>query len=82
MLNRLIYFPQGIGSLKVMYKWSDCGLEGTIHLKCSVYLWTDWQLVFKWITNLDLHLMRFVKRRVDKILRMRFQMVGITFIRI
>jgi len=38
------------------------------HLKCSVHLWTDSQVVLKWITNPDLHLNRFVKRRVDKIL--------------
>ena len=38
------------------------------HLNCSVHLWTDSQVTLKWITNLDLHLVRFVKRRVDKIL--------------
>ena len=37
-------------------------------LNCSVHLWTDSQVILKWITNLDLHLVRFVKRRVDKIL--------------
>ena len=38
------------------------------HLNCSAHLWTDSQVVLKWITNPDLHLVRFVKRRVDKIL--------------
>ena len=38
------------------------------HLNCSAHLWTDSQVVLKWITNSDLHLVRFVKRRVDKIL--------------
>ena len=38
------------------------------HLNCSVHLWTDSQVILKWITNPDLHLVRFVKRRVDKIL--------------
>ena len=37
-------------------------------LNCSVHLWTDSQVIVKWINNLDLHLVRFVKRRVDKIL--------------
>ena len=38
------------------------------HLNCSVHLWTDSQVILKWITNPDLHLVLFVKRRVDKIL--------------
>ena len=38
------------------------------HLNCSVHLWTDSQVILKWITNPDLHLVCFVKRRVDKIL--------------
>ena len=38
------------------------------HLNCSAHLWTDSQVVLKWITNPDLHLVRFAKRRVDKIL--------------
>ena len=38
------------------------------HLNCSVHLWTDSQMILKWITDPDLHLVRFVKRRVDKIL--------------
>ena len=39
------------------------------HLDCCVHLWTNSQVVLKWITNPDLHLARFAKRRVDKILR-------------
>ena len=35
---------------------------------CSSHFWTDSQVVYKWITNPDLHLTKFVKRRVDKIL--------------
>ena len=35
---------------------------------CSLHFWTDSQVVYKWITNPDLHLTKFVKRRVDKIL--------------
>ena len=37
------------------------------HLACSLHFWSDSQVVLKWIINLDLHLPRFVKRRVDKI---------------
>ena len=37
------------------------------HLSCSFHLWTDSQIAFKRIVNPDLHLRRFVKRRVDKI---------------
>ena len=36
--------------------------------RCSIHFWTDSQVVLKWIVNPDLHLERFVKRRVDKIL--------------
>ena len=43
-------------------------LEALRHLNCSIHFWTDSQVVLKWITNPDLHLARFVKRRVDKIL--------------
>ena len=43
--------------------------EALQHLHCDTYLWTDSQVAFKWIINSDLHLVRFVKRRVDKILR-------------
>ena len=39
------------------------------HLDCTVHFWTDSQVVRKWITNPDLHLARFVKRRIDKILQ-------------
>ena len=38
------------------------------HLNCSIHLWTDSQVVLKWITNRDLHFVRFVERHVDKIL--------------
>ena len=37
------------------------------HLACSLHFWSDSQVVLKWIINPDLHLPRFVKRRVDKI---------------
>ena len=36
--------------------------------RCSIHFWTDSQFVLKWIVNPDLHLARFVKRRVNKIL--------------
>ena len=36
---------------------------------CNNFFWTDSRLVLGWITNPDLNLSRFVKRRVDKILR-------------
>ena len=39
------------------------------HLNITLHFWTDSQVVLKWITNPDLHLARFVKRRVDIILR-------------
>ena len=38
------------------------------HLYCSIHTWTDSQVVLNWITNPNLHLSRFIKRRVDKIL--------------
>ena len=38
------------------------------HLPLNIHFWTDSQVVLKWIINPDLHLVRFVKRRVDKIL--------------
>jgi len=38
------------------------------HLNCSMHFWADSQVVLGWITNSDLNLARFVKRRVDKIL--------------
>ena len=38
------------------------------HLVCGIHFWTDSQVVLRWIMNQDLHLPRFVKRRVDKIL--------------
>ena len=34
---------------------------------CSSHFPTDSQVVYKWFTNPDLHLTKFVKRRVDKI---------------
>ena len=37
--------------------------------KCNKFFWTDSRVVLGWITNPDLNLSRFVKRRVDKILR-------------
>ena len=37
-------------------------------LECSVYFWSDSQVVLRWIINSDLHLPRFVKRQVDKTL--------------
>ena len=43
-------------------------LKAFYHLKRSVYMWTKSQVVLKWVTNPDLHLVRFVKRPVDKIL--------------
>ena len=36
-------------------------------LSCEVKFWTDSQVVHKWIVNPDLHLSKFVKRRIDKI---------------
>ena len=39
------------------------------HLNVTRDFWTDSQVVLKWITNPDLHLARFVKRRVNIILR-------------
>ena len=37
------------------------------HLSCAVKFWTDSEVLLKWITNPDLHLSRFIKRRIDKI---------------
>ena len=39
------------------------------HLNCSKHFWTDSKVVLGWITNSDLNLSRFVKRRIDRILR-------------
>ena len=41
----------------------------TLHrYRCSIYFRTDSQIVLKWIVIPNLHLARFVKRQVDKIL--------------
>ena len=37
------------------------------HLGCGHHFWSDSQVVLRWIVNPDLHLPKFVKRRVDKI---------------
>ena len=37
------------------------------HFACGLHFWSDSQVVLKWIINPDLHLPRFVKRRVDRI---------------
>ena len=42
------------------------------YLGCSLYFWTDFQVVLKCIVNPALRLVRFVKRRVDKIYRVGF----------
>ena len=39
---------------------------------CSLYFWTDSQVVIKWIVNPALHLVHFVKHHVDKIHRVRY----------
>ena len=44
------------------------GFQGVASLPCSIHFWTDFQVVLKWIVSPDLHLARFIKRRVDKIL--------------
>ena len=57
--------------LKAAKLCSDLMLLAKSALKsftCSSHFWTDSQVVYKWITNPDLHLTKFVKRRVDKIL--------------
>ena len=51
------------------------------NLDCTSHFWTDSQVVLGWITNLELNLARFVKRRVDKILRVSPSTRGSTFIR-
>ena len=43
-------------------------LKALEDLSCTVKFWTDSQVVLKWITNPELHLSRFVKRRFDKII--------------
>ena len=43
-------------------------LKALEDLSCTVKFWTDSQVVHKWITNLELHLSRFVKRLIDKII--------------
>ena len=37
-------------------------------VNCTLHFWTDSRVVLGWITNPELNLARFVKRRVDKIL--------------
>ena len=39
------------------------------HVDCSLHFWTDSQVVLRWIINPDLHLPKFVKRRLDRILQ-------------
>ena len=36
-------------------------------LSCAVKFWTDSEVLLKWITNPDLHLSRFIQRRINKI---------------
>ena len=43
-------------------------LKAVEDLSCTVKFWTGSQVVHKWITNPELHLSRFVKRRIDKII--------------
>ena len=43
-------------------------LKALEDLSCTVKFWTDSQVVHKRITNPELHLSRFVKRRIDKII--------------
>ena len=43
-------------------------LKALKDLSCTVKFWTDSQVVHKWITSPELHLSRFVKRRIDKII--------------
>ena len=38
------------------------------HLGCSLHLWSDSQVILRWIINPDFHLPRFAKRRVDRVL--------------
>ena len=38
-------------------------------LNCSLHCWTDSQVVLGWLTNPNLNLSRFVKRRVERILQ-------------
>ena len=38
-------------------------------LNCNLHCWTDSQVVLGWLTNPDLNLSRFVKRRVERILQ-------------
>ena len=43
-------------------------LKALEDLSCTVKFWTDLQVVHRWITNPELYLSRFVKRRIDKII--------------
>ena len=43
--------------------------ESISHSNCNIYFWTDSMVVFGWTSNPDLKLARFVKRRVDCMLR-------------
>ena len=52
--------------------------KSLLHLGCSLHFWSDSPVVLKWIINPDLHLPRFVKRRVDMI---HLVTPGATFIR-
>ena len=44
---------------------------------CSLYFWTDSQVVYEWTKNPNLHLTKFVKRRIHKILLVSRRYVGI-----
>ena len=44
-------------------------LKALEDLSCTVNFRTDSQVVHKWITNPELHFSRFVKRQIDKIIR-------------
>ena len=65
--NGWVIFCKELEAAKLCSEMMLLSLKALHHLKYSKYMWRDSQVVLKWIINPDLHLVRFVKRRVDKI---------------
>ena len=63
-----VIFGKELEAAKLCIEIIFVALKNLRHLKCSVYIRTDSQVVPKWINNPDLHLVRFAKPCVHKIL--------------
>ena len=58
-----------LGAAKLCCELTLLAKQALRDLDYTLHFWTDSQVILGWITNPELNLARFVKRRVDKILR-------------